>query len=177
MSPSLRQILALCLCACGLQALVGQFNHAIASFALTLNLGGLLIALAGLRLPLRPALTVALLTGLWVDASAPVAFGHHAFLHGLAVCFIHKLRERLPREETLVAVVTALFTNLAFCVITGFLSLDSLPDPASGGLRLLADLVASQLLTALIAPWFFALQLQSLRLAGASPASTVRRYA
>jgi cell shape-determining protein MreD len=177
MSLSLRQILVLCLCACGLQTLAGQFNHAIAPFALTIDLGGLLIALAGLRLAFGPALAVAFITGLWVDASAPVAFGQHAFLYGLAVCLVYKLRDRLPREETFVGVVAAMFINLGFCVVAGFLNLDSLPDPASGTLRLLADLVASQLVTALISPWFFALQLQSLRLAGASPATIVRRYA
>lgn len=177
MSPALRQVLTLCACTCGLHSLVGQFNHAVAPYALTVDVVGLLLAFAGLRLPFRPALAVAFLTGLWVDCSAPVAFGYHAFLYGLAICFLARLRARLPREETLVGVVTALFINLAFFVLAGFLDLGSLPDPASGALRLLADLILSQLFAALIGPWFFALQFHSLRLAGAGPAETVRRYA
>jgi rod shape-determining protein MreD len=177
MPTSFRQVFILCLCACVLQSLAGQFNHMIASFAVTLDLAGLLIAFAALRLPFGPALTVALFTGLWVDAYDPVSFGRHAFLYGLAVCMINQFRGRLPREETFVCVVTALFVNLALCVAAGFLDLGSLPDAGAGALRLLADLVASQLATALIGPWFIALQLRSLQLVRAEPVSAIRRYA
>jgi rod shape-determining protein MreD len=177
MPTSFRQVFILCLCACVLQSLAGQFNHLVAPFAITLDLAGLLIAFAALRLSFGPALVVALFTGLWVDAYDPVSFGRHAFLYGLAVCLIHQLRGRLPREETFVCVVAALFVNLALCVVAGFLDLGSLPDPAAGALRLLADLVASQLATALLGPWFIALQLRSLQLLGAEPVSALRRYA
>lgn len=177
MPTAFRQVFVLCLCACFLQSLAGQFNHLITSFAITLDFAGLLIAFAALRLPFRPALIVALFTGLWVDAYDPVSFGRHAFLYGLAVCLIHQLRDRLPREETFVCVVTALFTNLALCVLAGFLDLGALPDAGDGALRLLADLVASQLATALIGPWLIALQLRSLQLARAEPVSALRRYA
>jgi rod shape-determining protein MreD len=177
MAPAPRQVLVVLLCTCGLISLTGQLNHALAPAGLTLEVAGLLVAFAGLRLDFRRALIIALLTGLWVDASAPVAFGRHAFLFGFAVCMLSRFRSRLPREETLVGVVAALFINLALFVFAGFLDLGALPDSTSGALRLLADLVASQLFVALIGPWFFASQTHALRLAGASPTSLTRRYA
>lgn len=177
MSPALRQVLVVLLCTCGLVTLTGQINHVLAPAALTLEVAGLLVAFAGLRLDFRRALIIAFVTGLWVDASAPVVFGRHAFLYALAVCMLARFRARLPREETFVGVVAALFINLAVFVLAGFLDLGTLPDSSAGGLRLLADLVASQLFVALIGPWFFACQIQALRIAGASPTSHTRRYA
>jgi rod shape-determining protein MreD len=177
MPPAYRQVFVILACVFGLLALVGQLNHVLAPFALSLDVAGLLVAFAGLRLDFRRALVVAFIGGLWFDASAPAAFGRHAFLYALAVCMLARMRTRLPRDEVLVGVVAALFINLAFFVVDGFLDLGSLPDPASAGLRLLADLLVSQLFVALIGPWFFALQLQALHLAGAGPAQVVRRYA
>jgi rod shape-determining protein MreD len=177
MSPAFRQVLTVLLCTCGLVTLTGQINHALAPSAITLEVAGLLVAFAGLRLDFRRTLIIAFVTGLWVDASAPVAFGRHAFLYGLAVCMLARFRSRLPVESTSVGVVAALFINLAVFVMAGFLDLGALPDSAAGGLRLLADLVSSQLFVALIGPWFFALQAHALRLSGASPASQLRRYA
>lgn len=177
MPRALRQVLVLLACTGGLVALVGQLNHALAPLALTLSVPGLLVAYAALRLPLRPGLAVACLTGLWIDAAAPVAFGRHALLLGLAFCVLHNLRTRLPREETLVAVVAALFVNLALFVVLALLDLGALPEPASGGLRLLADLFVSQLFTALIGPWFLALQTRALVLTGGRPEVGVSRFA
>ncbi|MBC8009593.1 MAG: hypothetical protein H7067_05815 [Burkholderiales bacterium] len=177
MSRTLRQVLVLLACAGGLVALVGQLNHVLSPLALTLTVPGLLIIYAALRLPLRPGLAVACLAGLWIDAAAPVGFGRHALLFGFAFCVVHNLRSRLPREETLVAVVAALFVNLALFVVAALLDLGALPDPAAGGLRLLADLFVSQLFTALIGPWFIALQTRSLQFAGARPEMVVSRFA
>ena len=177
MPRALRQVLVLLACTGGLSALVGQLNHVLSPLALTVTLPGLLVAFAALRLPTGAGLAAALLTGLWLDAAAPVAFGRQAALLGLAFCFVHRVRARLPREETLIAVVVALFVNLALFVVLAFLDLGELPDPASAGLRLLADLVVSQLVTALIGPWFLALQRQALERTGALPASTLRRFA
>jgi rod shape-determining protein MreD len=175
MSPSTRQILVLLLCTGGLVSLLGQLNHGLSAFAVTLAAPGLLVAFAALRLSLKPGLLVALLTGLWLDAVTPVDFGHNAFLLGLAFCLLHRVRARLPREEAVVGVVAAIFINLALCIVTAALNLNHLPDTSSGALRLLVDLVASQLVTALIGPWFLALQARSLQLAGAPPPA-LRRF-
>jgi cell shape-determining protein MreD len=176
MPVALRQVLALLSCAAALWAIVNQINHHAAPWALTFSIAGLLVALPALRLPLRAGLACALLTGLWLDAASPLPFGRQALLLGLAFCLVHRIRDRLPRTETLVAVVVALFVNLALFVAFAFLDLGALPDTAAGGLRLLADLLVSQLLTALVGPWFFALQTASLRLVGAPPAQPVSRY-
>ena len=172
-----RQVLALFVCAAVLWAIVNQLNHYASPWALTVSVAGLFVTLPALRLPLRTGLACVLLTGLWLDAASPLPFGRHALLLGLAFCFVHRIRDRLPRTETIVAVVVALFVNLALFVVLAFLDLGSLPDPAAGGLRLLADLLLTQLLTVLVGPWFIALQTASLRLVGAPPAQIVSRYA
>jgi rod shape-determining protein MreD len=174
---SVRQVLVLLACGAVLCALVGQLNHAVSAWALTFSIPGLLITYAALRLPLGAGLAAVFVTGLWLDAVSPLPFGRQAFLFAAAFCLLHRVRDRLPRTETLVGVVAALFVNLALFVALAFLDLGSLPDPAAGGLRLLADLLLSQILTALIGPWFLAFQHASLRLAGASPVQIVSRYA
>lgn len=171
-----RQVPVLLLCTAGLAALLGQINHALSPLALTLTMPGLLIAFAALRLPFGSGLTVGLLTGLFLDSMAPVGFGRHAAILGLAFCLIHRVRGRLPREETLVGVVAALFVNLGVFVLLAFLDLGELPDPGAGALRLLADLLVSQLATALIGPWFLALQRRSLQLVGAAPQLSPGRF-
>ncbi len=176
MSTSTRQILVLLLCTGGLVTLLGQLNHGLSTFAVTLSAPGLLVAFAALRLSLKPGLLVALLTGLWLDAVSPVPFGQHALLLGLAFCMLHRVRARLPREEALVGVVAAIFINLGLCIVLASARINDLPDPASGALRLLVDLVASQLATALLGPWFLALQTRALSLAGALPPA-LRRFA
>ncbi len=177
MFHSLRQVLVLLACAGLLGALVGQLNHALAPLAVTVAVPGLLLSFAALRLPLRTGLAVACLAGLWIDAAAPVGFGRHALFFGIAFCALHQVRSRLPRQETLIGVVAALFINLALFVLFALLDLGALPDPASSGLRLLLELLVSQLFTALIGPWFLALQGGALRLASAQPETTVGRFA
>ena len=177
MLHSLRQVLVLLACTAVLCAIVGQLNHYAAAWAVTFSIPGLLVVFAALRLPLGTGLATAFVSGLWLDAAAPVTFGSQALLLGLAFCLVHRLRARLPREQILVGVVAALFVNLALFVLLALVGIGSLPDPASGGLRILADLFVSQLLTALIGPWFLAFQAASLRLAGAAPLQVVNRYA
>lgn len=177
MLHSLRQVLVLLACAAVLCAVVGQLNHYAAPWAVTFSVPGLLVVFAALRLPLGAGFAAAFTTGLWLDAATPLSFGSHALLLALAFCLVHRLRSRLPREQVMVSVVTALFVNLGLFVLLALLAIGGLPDPASGGLRLLADLFVSQLLTALIGPWFLAFQAASLRLAGAAPMQVVNRYA
>jgi rod shape-determining protein MreD len=173
MLHALRQILALLACGAVLQAGVYQLNHYIAPWALGFSVPGLLVAYAALRLPFGPGFASAFLLGLWLDAASPLPFGRHAFLLALAFCLVHRLRGRFPRTETIVGVVVALFVNLGLFVAIAFLDLGALPDPAAGALRIFGDLLCSQLLTALVGPWFLALQDAALRLVGASPAQTV----
>ena len=171
MNAAFRQVLALLACAAGLIALLGQANHELSAFALTLSTPGLLVVYSALRLPLSRGLVVTGVTGLLLDAGAPVPFGSHALLLGLGFCALHGVRARLPREETLVGVVAAIFINLGLFVVLAFARLGELPDPGSAALRLLSDLLVSQLATALIGPWFLALQSRALELVGVAPSS------
>jgi len=177
MSRSTRQILVLLLCTGGLITLLGQLNHSLSGFAITLSAPGLLVAFAALRLSLKPGLILSLLTGLWLGAVSGSPFGFHAFLLGLAFCMLHHVRTRLPREAILVGVVAAIFINLALFIVVASTRINTLPDPASGALRLLVDLVASQVATALLGPWFLALQARTLDLVGAPPPATLHRLA
>ncbi len=177
MLHSLRQVLVLLACAAVLCAIVGQLNHYAAPWAVSFSVPGLLVVFAALRLPLATGFATAFVSGLWLDAAAPVPFGRQALVLALAFCLVYRLRPRLPRDQVVVGVVAALFVNLGLFVLLALLAIGGLPDPASGGLRILADLFVSQLLTALIGPWYLAFQAASLRLAGAAPLQTVNRYA
>lgn len=178
MTPiSVRRILALLACALVLLFCLGRLNHALSGLALTFSAPGLLVAFAALRLPARTGLAVALLSGLLIDAQGAGAFGRNAFLLGLGFCLLHRFALRLPRESALVGVVAAVFLNLALVSVSLLVELGELPHPASAALRLLADLLASQLLTALIGPWFLALQARSLELVGAPAETRAPRYA
>ncbi len=177
MFHSYRQVLALLGCWAVLCVMIGQANHHLSALALTISAPGLIVAFAALRLPLGAGLAAVFTAGLWLDAAAPVAFGRHAVLLGLAFCIVHRVRGRLPRNETVVGVVAALFVNLGLFVALAFLDLGELPDPAAAGTRLLADLGVSQLFTALAGPWFLALQHATLRLIGAAPVQVTSRFA
>lgn len=161
-----RQVLALLGCTGILMAVVGQLNHALAPLAVTVSTPGLLIAFAALRLPFGTGLSVVFLSGLWLDAVAPTPFGRQAALLAIAFTCLHNAARRLPREEVLVGVVSALFVNLGLFVLLAMLDLGALPDSSAGARRLLADLVVSQVLTTVAGPWFFALQNRLLNLVG-----------
>jgi rod shape-determining protein MreD len=83
---------------------------------------------------------------------------------------VYGVRERLQRDETAVRLAVALIVNLAFFLALSFARLRLVPAAATAWPRMLSDLVWSQAVLALVAPWFFALQLRTLELAGAQPA-------
>ncbi|TAG27751.1 MAG: hypothetical protein EAZ36_06545, partial [Verrucomicrobia bacterium] len=112
-----------------------------------------------------------------LDAATPAFFGRYALLLSLAFCFVHRVRWRLPRNAVFVGVLVAVFINLALCIALALVALGRLPDPASGAMRLLADLILSQLVTGLVGPWFFAFQRRALELTGAAPVEAPRRFA
>jgi rod shape-determining protein MreD len=143
--------------------LVAELNHYLAPHGMYLFVGGLLVTFAALRLRLRNGLPATLLAGLAIDAVEPgVAFGTHLVLFAAAHVILFHLRTRLPREETVIGVVTALFANLALFLALSVVTLGDHPAPGGAWLRLLADLCWSQLFIAAVAPWFFALQARAL---------------
>ena len=163
-----RTTLIIFACCVVFRFLVSQLNHYLAPTHLSVFAGGLLVTFSALRLDFRAGCWSALLIGLLIDASAPVAFGFHGLLFVSAHVGVYNLRGRFPREETAFGVVVALIANLAlFLVITAAL-LHRSPDPLDMLPRFFADLLVSELLILLVAPWFFALQERSLELSGAS---------
>jgi len=167
MNASRRQILATVFCGMILSVLLAQANHYLAPRHLALWMGGLAITFPALRLGFREGLYTVLILGALQDALAPVAFGLHLLLFAAAHAVIFHLRNRFPREETVIGVLVALLANLGLFLAFSFGRVGDSPAPGAAWLRLLADLTFSQIALALIAPWFLALQARALEIAGA----------
>jgi len=170
-----RRILALFFSALLLWSLIAITNHYLASWQVYLFVGGLFVVYGALQLPLRAGLYASLLAGLLCDAGAGTRFGLHAVLFGLAHGLVFNLRGRLDRDGTVVRVVVALLTNLALFLGLSLTQISALPAPGAAWLRLLWDLLWSQLALVLIAPWFFAVQRRALVLADPLTAFLERR--
>lgn len=159
-----------------LWVVVSQANHALSGLHVYLFAGGLFVAYPALALQLREGMIVSFLGGLLCDANIPLppalprmalALAHtHALLFVAAHAIIYHLRDRLPREETVPRVLVALFANLAIFLIFSLVHTTRLPAPGEIWTRIIVDLACSQILLALIGPWFFALQGRTLVLAG-----------
>ncbi|MDP3071333.1 MAG: hypothetical protein Q8N18_13670 [Opitutaceae bacterium] len=148
-----------------LWALVSQLNDALAPLRVHVFAGGLFVVFAALTQPRRPGLAATLLAGLVCDAHAPVMFGLHLLLFAAAHALLFHVRERVAREDAISITVVALLTNLALFLLLSFTQIHTSPAPASAWPRLIADLAASQLLLALVTPWFAALQARALGVA------------
>jgi rod shape-determining protein MreD len=152
-----------------LRALTAEANNALSGAHVWLFAGGLYVAYSALMLPFRQGLAATALGGLLCDSVSPVAFGTHAALFAAAHVVVFSVRERLQRDETAVRVTVALLVNVAFFLALSLARLRLVPSIATVWPRMLSDLLWSQAALALIAPWFFALQLRTLELAGANP--------
>jgi rod shape-determining protein MreD len=89
---------------------------------------------------------------------------------------IFRVRDRVPRDETVARVVIALLANLVLFLVFSFLEVSRLPAPAAVWPRIGCDLICSQIFLTLVAPWFFALQEQALALARVPPAEHDRAF-
>lgn len=163
--PSHRRTAVVFVCGLLLAALTSQLNHSLSHWGLSVWLGGLLVAFPALRLAPQQGFNACFLTGLLLDASSPLPFGLLAFLFSAAHLVIVRLRNRFAVTQTLLGVIVALITNLILYVLVTFVVLARVPDAPVSGLRLLSDLILSQALIALIAPWFFAVQEKALTFA------------
>lgn len=168
MKEPTRRVLAVVLTGLLLWMLYAQVNHYLAPWHVHLWAGGLAVVFAALRLEYREGLVAVLLIGAFHDSGSPVVFGLHSVLFALAHTVIYHLRARLPREESVVGVMVALLTNLGMFLVFSFAQIGDLPAPGAAWLRLFADLLISQLVLALLTPWFLALQERALEIAGVS---------
>ena len=153
-----RRVFTLLISSLLLALLLGQLNHQLASWQVHVWCVGLFVAFAGLRMAYGPGATAVFLAGLLLDANAPVHFGTQGLLFLAAHAVVFTIRARAPRDEVAVGVVVALLANLGLYLALGFLRMDVGAMAARAWMRSFADLLVSQVVLALIAPWFFALQ-------------------
>lgn len=160
-----------------LWTLIGLANHYLSHFSLpligsvTLHLyiGGLLVTYAALRLDALHGFTAMILTAFVVDAGTPVPFGTSLVLFGLVHAFLLYGRLRFPREELVFGTVVALLSNLFLFIVLSFMLVGDNPRPGETWGRLFVDLIASQIVIALVTPWFLSLQVQAHALARIHP--------
>ena len=148
-----------------LWVVIAQANHVLSGAHVYLFVGGLFVTYAALQVPLRDGLAAVLLTGLLCDANAAVPFGLNTLLFAAAYVIIFNVRDHVPRDETVARVIVALLANLGLFLVFSFALIGRGPAPGTVWPRLIFDLICSQVVLALIAPWFFALQARALVLA------------
>lgn len=163
----LRRVLVMFATLLLLSALVAQINHMLTGVRVFLFCGALYVTHAALFHTNRLGLIVALLGGLLCDAGAPVPFGTHALLFGIAHAILTRLRDRIPRDDAVSLIIVTLLTNLALFLVFSFTQIHRSPTPAAVWPRLIFDLLCSQVFLTVITPWFIALQSRSLILARA----------
>lgn len=161
----MRRTLTLFACLLVLWMVVTQLNHALSEIHLYLFVGALFVSFAALTQPFTSGLWATALAGLVFDANTPVAFGTHLILFATTHVVLFRLRDRVPRDDTISRVIVAILANLALFIVFTVFEFIRAPMAASNWPRLAMDLVCSQVFLALIAPWFFALQEQALALA------------
>ncbi len=157
-TASQRRIMVLLVCGWILMTIVRQTNHLLAPSGLSIWIGGLLITLAALHLNPKTGFVGCFLMGLMMDAWSPLGFGTHALLFGAAQIIIVRIRNRFASQELTIGITVALITNLILFVLITFIAVGRSSGGTISGVRILSDLVLSQVLLALITPWFFALQ-------------------
>lgn len=162
----MRRTLALSLTLMLLWTVIAEANHLLTGLRVYLFVGALFVTYSALSQPFRTGLATAFIGGLICDANAPAtSFGTHALLFAAAHACMFHIRDRIPRDDPTSRIIIALFANLALFLVFSFSQIHRSPAPAAAWPRLISDLVVSQVLLALIAPWFFALQSRALVLA------------
>ncbi len=162
--PSYRRPVVIFVCGVILFALVRQANHVLAPWGVSLWCGGLAVAFPALRLSPQQGFNACFLLGLLLDATSPLPFGCNAFLFGVAQLAIVRVRNRFAAGEVLTGIAVAWVANLACYLTATFVALGTAAEHVSG-LRILTDLLFSQIAVGLLAPWFFALQERALNFA------------
>lgn len=163
-----RRVLILTAASLLLALILGQLNHYLAAWQMHVWCGGLFVAFIALRLGYRTGATASFIAGLLLDAGTPIAFGTQGFLFLAAHAVVFTLRARAPRDETVIGVMFALIANLGLFIALTLVRIDRSPEAAQAWMRVFADLLVSQIVLALIAPWFFAVQTRLLEANGTS---------
>ncbi len=141
-----------------LLTIMRQMNHVLSPLNISLWLGGLLVAYPALKLNPRTAFTSCFIIGLMMDTWSPMKFGTHALLFGAAQIIIGRIRLRLATHEPTIELIVALIANLFMFIAMTFIAMGKSGGGSFSGLRLLTDLLISQVILVMILPWYFALQ-------------------
>jgi rod shape-determining protein MreD len=149
--------------------LVGLANNYLSTPSVHFYVGGLFVVYSALRLDHRHGLVAVLLTGLLVDAVEPVPYGTSMLLLGLVHATLVYGRRRFPREGALFGIVVALFANLCLVIALSFLLVGANPRPGTAWVRIMLDLLASQVLLVVVTPWFLSLQDRAMELVAIHP--------
>lgn len=143
-----------------------EANHHLAQFSVSIVLGGLVLPITALRLSQGPGLLAVVLTGLAMDATGPTAFGSSAFILAAALLAVRALRHRLMRESMSTHFAVALLANLLLFVAQPLFAGTTAAYAVPTVLRVVVDLLLSQVVLCALAWWFFALQERALVLWG-----------
>ncbi len=129
-----------------------------------LYLGGLFVVFSGLYMDFRNGFISTALTGLAYDALEPVPFGTSLVLFGLIHAFLIFNRYRFSIQEPIFAIIVAFLSNLLLVIAISSLLIGNGSEPALMWLRLLIDLIISQIVLAPITPWFITFQIVVLKI-------------
>lgn len=165
MNLDLRWIIIL-MANCLLILMAGEMNHHLSVLSLHAFIGGLLVTFAALRLQIKPAFLASGLTALLLDALTPLPEGTLFLMLMGAHTLIFAARGNFSRESTLTGTAIAMGANTA--IMLG-ISVSVIPENVAPGpfwQRAFVDILFSQGIVAVVAPWFFSLQMASLQLVG-----------
>lgn len=156
-------------------AITREANHYLAQLSVSIVLGGLVLPVVALRLSQGPGLLAVVLTGLAFDATGPMAFGSTAIILAAALLVVRALRHRLLREHLSTHLAVALLANLLLFFAQPLFSGSTAAYAAPTPMRVVVDLLLSQLVLCMLAWWFFALQERALVLWGVNLSEELRQ--
>lgn len=135
--------------------LVLLVNSALASWSIYLLLLGPMLVFPALYLRHQSYFICTLLTGLWVDAALPSAFGLFTVGFFFAGAFIFQMRIRFRTEHNYHPIVLANGVNF-FCILLVTIAMGSAYMTSLGfWLQVFVTSLASHLALLIVAPWFF----------------------
>ena len=130
-------------------------NSALASGSIYLCLLGPMIVVPALYLSHRSYFICTLVTGLWVDAALPAAYGLFTTCFLFAGAFIFQIRIRFRAEHNYHPILLAHGLNLFYLLVLAvFLGKDSWGS-AAYWVQVLVTVLGSHVALLFVAPWFF----------------------
>ncbi len=146
-------------------------NQWLSMGSVTIYLPAAFVLFTALHGSNRIAFATALVVGLFIDALSPLPYFSQTFVLLLCTTILMSLRQRIRRSSLMQTTAIGLVANtLAFLTLTLLFSLFStLPLDLAVFLRIVIDLLLSQLVFLAVAPWFLEFQKSLLSLSGVNP--------